>query len=163
MAKKSADNADKAKELEMYRDLVLATLDYDLEYGIAKIMSPRFDEHYETLRQQTEEHYQKGRLSRLKQWFRDLTEMHREEGDLNFNAYLEKKTGYKINIFQAYYERIEKIVTKGKISTDNQYREINSMVDHLCQSTPVDTEKIEILNRLLADYERKYVPKQGEK
>ena len=41
---------------------------------------------------QIREHYQKGRLTRLKQWFRDLTEMQVETRDLKFNKYLQDLT-----------------------------------------------------------------------
>lgn len=144
---------EKQAELSKYRDLVLATLDYYLD----KIKTADFDsdEHYNGLKIQTEEHYQKGRLTRLKQWFRDLTEMQVETGDLKFNKYLQDKTKYDIDIFKSYFQRIDKVIEKGKITTDNQFYDINMMVDQLCQTEPVDNEKIGILNRLLSEYEQR--------
>jgi hypothetical protein len=148
---------EKQAELAMYRDLVLATLDYYLENKILQIKSADFDsdEHYKGLKIQTAEHYQKGRLTRLKQWFRDLTEMQVETGDLKFNKYLQDKTKYDIDIFTPYFQRIDKVIEKGKITTDNQFYDINMMVDQLCQTEPVDNEKIEVLNRLLSEYEQR--------
>jgi hypothetical protein len=150
MTHKKISKVEKQAELKKYRDLVLATIDYEL--GNKEL---HFDsiEHYKSLQTQTEEHFQKGRLTILKQWFRDLTEGFVEEGDLNFNKYLQDKTKYDIDIFKSYYQRIEKVIEKGKITTDNQFYDINTMVDQLCQAEPVDNKKIEVLNKLLADYE----------
>jgi polyhydroxyalkanoate synthesis regulator phasin len=113
------------------------------------------DEHYKGLKIQTAEHFQKGRLTKLKQWFRDLTEMQVETGDLKFNKYLQDKTKYDIDIFNSYIQRIDKLVEKGKIATDNQFYDINRMVNQLCQTEPVDHKKIEILNKLLSEYEQR--------
>ncbi|TDO26981.1 hypothetical protein [Sediminibacterium goheungense] len=147
---------EKQSELTKYRDLVLATLDYYLENDVMHIKTADFDstEHYKGLKIQTEENYQKGRLKRLKQWFRDLTEMQAETGDLKFNKYLQDKTKYDINIFKSYFQRVNKVIEKGKITTDNQFYDINMMVDQLCQTEPVDNTKIEILNKLLSEYEQ---------
>ena len=148
---------EKQIELQKYRDLVLATLDYYLENKVMQIKTADFDsdEHYKGLKIQTEEQYKKGRLTRLKQWFRDLTEMQIETGDLKFNKYLQDKTKYDIDIFKSYFQRVDKVIEKGKITTDNQFYDINIMVDQLCQTEPVDNEKIEILNRLLSEYEQR--------
>ena len=147
---------DKQAELQKYRDLILATLDYYLDYKVMQIKTADFDsqEHFNGLKIQTEEHFQKGRLTRLKQWFRDLTEIQIETGDLKFNKYLQDKTKYDIDIFKTYFQRVDKIIEKGKITTDNQFYDISKMVDQLCQTETVDSKKIEILNRLLADYEQ---------
>jgi hypothetical protein len=137
--------------------LVLATLDYYVDNKEMQTKTADFDstEHYKGLKIQTEEHYQKGRLTRLKQWFRDLTEMQVETRDLKFNRYLQDKTKYDIDIFKSYFQRIDKIIEKEKITTDNQFYDINIMVDQLCQTEPVDNNKIEILNRLLSEYEQR--------
>jgi hypothetical protein len=157
MANKKLNNDEKQEELQKYRDLVLATLDYYLDMNEIHIKTADFDsiEHYKGLKTQTEENFQKGRLTRLKQWFRDLTEMQVETGDLKFNKYLLDKTKYEIDIFKSYFQRVDKVIETGKITTDNQFYDINIMVDQLCQTEPVDNKKIEILNNLLADYEQR--------
>lgn len=157
MVDKKLNRDEKKEELVKYRDLVLATLDYYIDNKEMQIKTADFDstEHYKGLKTQTAEHFQKGRLTRLKQWFRDLTEMQVETGDLKFNKYLQDKTKYKIDIFKSYFQRVDKIIEKGKITTDNQFYDINIMVDQLCQTEPVDNNKIEILNRLLSEYEQR--------
>jgi len=156
LSKDKLNKEDKATELTKYRDLVLATIDYYLDNGLLKIKTTDFDsdEHYRTLKRQTEEHFKAGRLARLKQWFLDLTEMQVECGNLKFNKYLQDKTHYDIDIFKSCFQRVDKIVKKGKITSDNQYFDINIMVDQLCQTDP-DSDRIKILNRLLIDYEQR--------
>ena len=138
---------DKQAELQKYRDLILATLDYYLDYKVMQIKTADFDsqEHFNGLKIQIEEHFHKGRLTRLKQWFRDLTEKQIETVDLKFNKYLQDKTKYDIDIFKTYFQRVDKIIEKGKITTDNQFYDISIMVDQLCQTKTVDSKKIEIL------------------
>ncbi len=156
--------ADKTSELTMYRDLVLATLDYYIENRLMGVKTPDYDpmENLKNLRIQTGEHFRKGRLTRLKQWFRDLTEMQIETGDLKFNKYLRDKTKYEIDIFKSYFDRLDKIISKGKITTDNQFYDINMAVDQLCQVEPPDAERIEILNKLLRAYEQRKQRKDPE-
>jgi hypothetical protein len=157
MTKKTAPPVNKTEELAKYRDLVLATLDYYIENKIMEIKTPDFDStvHFQSLKSQTTEHFERGRLTKLKQWFHDLTEMQIEIRDLKFNEYLRNKTGLDIDIFRDYFERINKIVERGKITTDNQFYDIKNMVDYLCQTDPIDDKQIDILNRLLIDFERK--------
>lgn len=156
MIDKHLNTIEKQAELEKFRDLVLATLDYYIDNKEMQIKTDDFDsvEHFKGLKKQTEEHYQKGRLTKLKQWFRDLTEMQIETGDLKFNKYLKDKTKYDIDIFKSYFERIDKIIEKGEITSDNQFYDINAFVDKLKETDPVDLIKIEILNRLLREYEQ---------
>ena len=141
----------------MYRDLVLASLDYYLETGLMKIKTDAYDsdEHFKKLKREAEVHCKKGRLTLLKRWFRDFTEMQVEECDLVFNKYLQVKTGYDIDIFRSYHQRVDRVVEKGRITTDNQFYDITIMVDQLCQIEPVDHGRIELLNRLLSAYEQR--------
>ena len=76
-------------------------------------------------------------------------------GDLNFHKYLRDKTKYDIDIFKSYFQRVDEVIEKSKITSDNQFYEVSMMVDQLCQSEPVDNKKIEILNKLLRDYEQR--------
>jgi hypothetical protein len=148
---------DKNHELSKYRDLVLATIDYYLDYKLMWIKTDDFDseEHYKDLKRQTEEHYQNGRLTRLKQCFRDLIEMQVETGDFKFDKYIRDKTKYDIDIFKSYFQRIDKVIAKEQITTDNQFYDTNIMVDKLCQTEPIVKERIALLKKLLADYEER--------
>ena len=152
---KSKSNKDrKAAELIKYRDLMLATLDYLQQSQVMKIKTSNFDSEgcFMALKAQTIEHFEKGRLTRLKQWFRDMTEILVATGDLKFNQYLQEKTGYQIDIFESFFDRVEKVLQKGKITTDTQFYDIKSMMDDFTFSESLDNEKIELLDKLLAEY-----------
>lgn len=157
MTKNKLENEANQSELIKYRDLVIATIDYYLENDLGKTKTPEFDstEYYKQLKEQTEEHFKNRRLTRLKQWFRDLTEMPIECLDVKFNEYLKAKTKYDIDIFKSYYKRVEKIIEKEKITTDNQFYDITIMIERLCQADPIDTSKIQKLNSLICDYEQR--------
>jgi hypothetical protein len=156
LTKEKDSNADKNAELAKYRDLVTATIDYLIENSAGGMKTADFDPiaHFESLKKQTVAHFQKGRLSKLKHWFHDLTEPQRETRDLKFSTYVKIKTGQDINIFQDFYARVEKIIVKGRITTDNQFYDVIAMVDHLSQ-LPIDRDKLQRLNSLLANYEKR--------
>lgn len=147
---------EKQSELQRYRDILLATLDYFIDRSKG-VNYREFDPtvHFQQLKEQTEEHYQKGRLTRLKQWLRDMTEEPRETGDLSFGRYIKETTGYDIDIFGSFQKRIDKIIERKRIKTENEYRDVLAMVDNLCQQTPVDQDKIDLLNNLLIDFDDK--------
>lgn len=153
----SSKENTKEAELLQYKDLVLATIDYHIENKSLQIKTGDFDsdKYFKALKNQTEEHFHKGRLSKLKQWFRDLTEMQIESRDFKFNTYLKQKTDYDINIFANYYDRINKVIAKGKITTDNQFYDITILLDQLNHEQPVDKKKIELLNQLTCNYEQR--------
>jgi hypothetical protein len=157
MANKILGVEDKRIELKKFRDLVLAAIDYHLDDPSAAFKTDDFNSnlYYESLKEQTLEHYNKGRLTKLKQWFRDLTEMHIETRNLNFSKYLQNKTGYDIDIFEDYFKRVEKIIKKGMITTDKQFFDISIMADQLCRELTIDDGKIQILNHFLSTYEAK--------
>ncbi len=157
MINKKLSNEEKQLELVKYRDLVLATLDYYLANKEMHFKTEDFDsfEHYKGLKIEVIENFNKGRLTKLKQWFRDLTEMQIESKDIKFNKYLQDKTKYDIDIFKSYFQRNDKIIEKGKITTDNQFHNLTIMLDQLCQTEPIDTKKMELINKIINDYENK--------
>ncbi len=85
-----------------------------------------------------------------------------ETVDQNFNNYLQSKTKYDIDIFKSFFHRVDKVIVKGRITSDTQFYDVNIMVDQLCQTVPVNNKKIEILNKLLIDYEQR-ISRQAKK
>lgn len=143
------DTINKETELAYYKKLVLATLDYHEKTGFIK------GEYLDQLKAQTEEHFTKSRLSKLKQWFKDLSEVFIEQLDFGFNDFLQEETGYDVNVFEAYFTRVDKIIARGKITTDNQFYDLKNAADLAVQSNLFDIKKTEQLNKLLLDYENK--------
>jgi hypothetical protein len=89
---------EKQSELKRHRDILLATIDYLLERTAGSFICDQFDtvaEYYQQAKRQTEKYYQKGRLDRLQQKLRSMTENQRHRGDLNFGSYIKEKTGLR--------------------------------------------------------------------
>jgi hypothetical protein len=105
-----------SKELSKYKALILVTLDYYLENIEYHINTCEFDsiDHYSKLKSQALENYNKSRLTTLKKWFTDLTEIHVESKNFKFNEYLIEKTAYEIDIHTTFSERVQLTIEKGK-------------------------------------------------
>ena len=73
---------DKEFELKKYRDLVVATLDY---YIVHLAFNNEMKDEFIRLKIQTEVYYSKGKLTTLKNWFKDLTLDFIEDRDFGFN------------------------------------------------------------------------------
>jgi hypothetical protein len=142
------------KELERYYALVIATIEfYILNQKDFGITAP--EHYYESLRIDAEDLFNKGKVAKLKQWFRDLTEPLNEPVNFRFNKFIKEKTGYEVDIFKFSYKRIEKIISNGKITTDNQFYDVANMIDFLSENADFPKEKIKELDRMLFDYKKK--------
>lgn len=161
---KESGKEEKLKELEKYRSLNITAIDYLLETGKMQVRTADFDsnQYLQSLKNQVEELYQQGSLTKLRKYFQNLTEPQRETEDLKFLVFLKERTGYEIDIFQRFSNRVDKIISKGKIATINQYQDILSMVDKLTQSKKIDNLKIEALSSMLLDYEKKQSKKTNK-
>ena len=143
---------NKEFELKKYRDLVLATLDY---YIVHLAFNNEMKDEYIRLKTQAEVYYSKGKLTTLKNWFKDLTLDFIEDRDFGFNEYLIKTTNYDIDIFESYFKRIEKIIEKDQIKTDSQFYELKNYVDYLIQNNNSDKVLIQRINEILLRFESK--------
>jgi len=145
------------KELVKYRDLNLAALEYktSLFFPADRDIPEELVAYHKSLPAKVHELFEKGQLTKLKQWFRDFTEGIIEARDLKFDQYLKEKTGYDVSVFKSYEDKITRIIAKGKITTDNQFYDVGILVNELCQTQRQDTEKIELLNSMLREYEQR--------
>ena len=150
-------NPDKHTELEKYRDLNLATLEY-----LSKTMKIETNDfntslYHQKLKIEVNECFTKGRLSKLKQWFRDLTEMPQETKDLEFSDFIEERTGHRVNLHERFENRISMILDQGRIKTENDYQDVLTKVDYLNQKESSNQTLIDQLNSLLIDFEKKKI------
>jgi hypothetical protein len=154
MAKQALTKEEKKAELNRVRDILLATIDYDLTTR-SKIITNDFnsDEYYSNLKNEIEEKFQKGRLATLNQWLCDFTEGPRETKDLEYCKYIKQATGHSFNIFEIFSKRIEKIIEKKKVSTENQYRDIMELINYLSVFEPENQAKLGLLQKLASDFE----------
>ena len=145
---------EKQIELIRLRDINQATLDYYILLH-KKYPTPGYDptEHFKSLKPLVDQHFEKGRLTILRQLLRDFTEIFQEGGGFEYMKYIKEKTGYEVDVLRSLQQRIEKILAKGKITTDNQYRDIMSLLNNLPEADQLDEAKTEMLNQLLVQYE----------
>ena len=142
----------KQQELDKYRTLVLATLDYltiiyTKHLGVGSSLSNR--NHLKNL---AEQHYKKGSIGILRRWFKDLTEMFLSEGGVEYSIYIQENTGYTFHVFERFYKRLEKILEKGKITTTNQYRDVEEYFTNTDEAMNIGFDKHEQLKRILKHY-----------
>ncbi|MBK8503179.1 MAG: hypothetical protein IPL46_13750 [Saprospiraceae bacterium] len=146
----------KGSELEKYRNLVQASLDYFIQSPVMRIKTDDFDslEHWKSMKLIAEENYKKGRLGRLKQWYKDLTDVPRETEDQNFEKFIFTHTGYIISLNREREREIKGIEKRGLIRNDDEFRTIMDLVNSLCQEKNIDIRRIEVLNSILGEYEK---------
>jgi hypothetical protein len=154
---KKLTSEQKQSELKRHRDILLATLDYFIDRYQA-VKYDQFDPvaHFQQLKLQTEECYQKGQLATLKQWLRDMTVEPRETKDKFFNDYIRSKTGHDYDVFNDFENRISKIIKRKKIKSEDEHRDVMSLIDKLCQTDPVDNVQIDMQNNLISDFENEF-------
>lgn len=127
---KTAEN--KQLELTKYRTLILATLDYHLEKSSGIIVYDQYDpirEYYEQQQVQAEKYFKLRRLDRLQQQFTRLTEQQKQRPDMEFDNYIERKTGYNFGAFEELKTRVKAIVEQGKVADGQEQIDIMSMLD----------------------------------
>jgi hypothetical protein len=145
---------NKKSALELHRQILLATIDYLNEQEDGRIIYDQFDpvaEYYQQQKLQFEKYFKQGRLDRLQQRLRSLTEGRLRRIDVNFASYIKEKTGYDIDLFENLYKRIDTILSQQEIRDQNELSDVSTMLQ-LYQKTPVDKDKVNLLNNLLTTY-----------
>lgn len=108
-------------ELEKYRILIQATLDYHLEHYTGYMVFDEWDpsaEHYLLQKQQTEKHFQERRADKLQQSLDNLIQGIRRYDDLQFEAYIKEETGYDIKGIENLLQQV--IVPNTQIKKDKE-------------------------------------------
>lgn len=149
-------------ELDKYRDIVIAGIDYIMKgFGSSPIpthdgklvtFTEEFEPYFSNLKSQVLILHKKNKLSILKRWFRDISEMPISSNDLNYQLYIETTTGHKIDLFGKLLDTIDNIIKRGQIKTDDQYRAVAVMIDFLQSYNPPDNKRIEQLDALQFAY-----------
>ncbi len=133
----------KKVECEKYKILILAVFEYE-PIMARKDLIPKINEHVE-----------KGRLTILKYWFKCFIEGIIENQDVKFTSFLKEKTGYDLDVFKKFNNKIERVIKRNKINTDEEYRDILIYLDNLIQSLNTNKERILHIDTLIAAYDIK--------
>jgi hypothetical protein len=147
---------EKNRELTKYRDRVFGLIELFLERGTLKIKTEDFDsdQHFIHVKEQARQFFEKGQLTRLKQFCRDLSEP--IQFDAEGQRILEQKLGEHITWIKNDLDMVVDRVTKRKrINNGEEFRIVNEKVDRLTQENYLDKTTIQFLHSLLADFETK--------
>ena len=145
----------KQAELQRLRDILLATIEYQLAKQRGSIVFDQVDwieEHWEQERLKVEKYYADGRLSNLQQMLTRLTRSLQNRTDLNFAGYIKEKTGFEIDLFGDVLKRVDAIITQNEIRNKQELNEVNIMA-HYYRQTSADATLVERLQKLSMNYD----------
>ena len=112
------------------------------------------ESHYQKLKQNTEKHFKQKKLAKLQQILLKALEDPLARVDLSFDNYIKEKTGYEINIFQNFEERIDNIIKQSKIKNEKEFQDADLMINKLRQESD-DKNKINVLHNLCSDFNKR--------
>ena len=142
------------EDLKRLRDIILATIDYSLQWhpNIMKIDGVAIREsHYQKIKQNTEKYFKLHDQAKLQRILSKLLKEPAALADLNFQNYIQEKTGNEINIFQDFEIYVDKIIKQNKIRNDKEFHIATSILVKLKQQA-TDENKINLLNSLCREY-----------
>lgn len=148
---------EKQSELQRYKDILLATLDYLIEQLPTNDNYDELshvEEYYRQQKLQIEKYYTQRRLDRLQQRLASLTKGLQNSTHLNFANYIKEKTSYNIDIFESLKKRIEIIIKQKEIRSKKEFNDVSVMY-FFYQDTATEPDKAEILKSLVIDYSNK--------
>jgi hypothetical protein len=144
----------KQTELEKYRAILLATIDYLISKHAGSFVVDNEDfigDSYQQQKLQTEKYFNQRRLDRLKQQFLRLTKGLQNQPDLTFGNYIKEKTGYDMDIFEDVRKRVDAIVEQNKINNEKELSDVNSML-HFYKQSQGNDQMMHKLKALFMDY-----------
>jgi hypothetical protein len=148
---------EKQTELNKYRNLVFATIDYFLERYFTDVKPDELAAivgYYKQQKLQIEKYYTQRRLDRLQQRFRVLIKVIQNRVDLDFATYIKEKAGCDVDIFDELRNRTEIIIKQKEIRNQKELNDVGTTL-RLYQQTSVAPDKIDLLKNLLIDFSRR--------
>ncbi len=156
MQKTSSTSAYPKEEREKNKSLLLATLNYLLEYHSADMVfddySPSRELYKDELRK-TELDIQKYRSQQIKKRLDRHTALLKHRYDQGFNNYIKEKTGYDIDIFEGFKAAVMPTISRGSIDNNDIYP-----IEHYLKAYgthPKEREHIVLLQALLKEWKAK--------
>lgn len=144
----------KQAELDKYRILLFAILDYHLKYYTGSIVFDEWDpsvDYYLREKRQTEKDYREFRLDILEQRFNKFVQRLRDYVDLNFGSYVKEYTGYEMDIYEDLRHEITAIISKGKVENNEELVSVDLMIQ-VYRGTAVRKEQIDLLTNLIDEF-----------
>jgi hypothetical protein len=147
-------------DLEIYKNLAHASIDFTSSVPIFQIKSDEFDlvDHWNKLKIEVDELYKKGSLTKLKRICKNIIELYRDTNDYSFNCFIFEKTGIDLGIRGVDLkkrvpneETIDLIIESNKIENQETCNYVLEIVTN--PYLKISNDKKDILLSLLLQYE----------
>ncbi len=148
-------------ELEKYKDILLATIDYETHINLWKLDALQLVKEKEMnilIKQWIVTDCENGELTKLKKRLKQYTCLHKMMGNLEYSPYIQTATGYSINLFGNIAERVQKIVDRQLIKNRKECKDVMTMIA-LCRQTSFYNCNVTYLKNMMIDYHRLYSKK----
>jgi hypothetical protein len=144
-------------ELDYYYKIIIASLEFELAQKVASnstlvaLYQERINRHGITAK----DYYDKRQLSKLKKMWSYFFEAIREKEEIaQFEKYLKQKYNLSVMpLLEKFIQRCEKIIEKGKVSSDSQYAALRSYLDMIIPDDNTDVKLIERIDEILESYD----------
>jgi hypothetical protein len=137
---------------DYYVEFTLNNLNPDEKFRSIQIdlMLPVFKQY----RTDSEKYHLEGKLKKLLSIYNGIEKEAAE--NIMLEEFVFEKTGIKLGMRERYYQKLNKIIGRGKLKNESEYHLIMDQINILCQLKERDDEMITHLNNLISDFEKKY-------
>jgi hypothetical protein len=143
-------------ELEKYKALLLATIDYELERVPSVYKADELalvQDNFSKMKEKIEKYYVADGLTKLKKSLQQFTVPLMQLGDLAFSPYIKSKTGYYVDLFANITERLQRITDRNAIKNRQELKDVIAMIA-LCRQTLTYKYNVAHLKNMIIDYHR---------
>ena len=143
-------------EIEYYYKITTASLDYALSKADSIDLSyvQSWKESKQEIKLKAQSYLDKKQLSKLKKMWSDLFEAIRETDEIGeFERYLQNNYGLSIlPLLDSFIKRCQKIIERGKVTSDSQYYALRSYLDMIESEESTDIKTIQRIDEILDSY-----------
>lgn len=144
-------------ELDKCRHIIFVSIDYTIEKeaGQLKPEQIEYSRNFHRLwKEQVEEQYQSKDLQKLKKSLDTVTLRYKITGDTDLVKYIKEKTGYDYDLLGNIYERIDKIIARGRIANRKERTDVATMIE-LYRRNSIGQENAALLINMSIDFANK--------
>lgn len=141
-------------ELEKYKAILLATIDYELERVSSIYKADELalvQDGFSKMKEGIEKHYVTDGLTKLKRDLQQFTKLLMQLGDVAFSPYIKSKTGYDVDLFTNISERIQNIIDRDAIKNRQELTDVITIIA-LCRQTSAYKYDVAYLKNLVVNY-----------
>lgn len=141
-------------ELDKSRAIIFATIEYTIqkEAGQLKPEQVEYSGNFHRIwKEQVEDQYQSKDLQKLKKSLDTVTLRYKITGDTDLITYIKEKTGYDFDLLGNIYERVDKIIARGRIANRKERNDVATMME-LYRRNSIGQENAALLINMSFDF-----------